>query len=390
VATGQSYLPSQGYSSLSHPQGVSDPSLPQHQVMDSLAQAPTIEMPRSDPAHSSPLPTHPGYESQPGLVSDPSYAMQSAYESQQQQHQQQQQQQQQQANLVQQQQQQQQQQSLAHAGLGQQSLGQPASLATQRGHSAQTGGLGLSPALDTFPQSQSMLSTQQQQQQQQQSINELPEFPNPPVDAQLSKPEEKSPSLQASLLGQHPAGLGSGSSYSPSLSSQTLSADPAGQHSSSMVESASHPDHSSSTLQQQQQQLGQGSGALPQKSTMNASAPPFQMTSNSSSRSSPQMAAMQASGMDPSAAAGGQTASELADKAASEMDAALPKQEPSPVAAATTAATVAAVAAKMAGQPGEPANGPEPQTDSQSSDISSMSPRFTLSLPETRNYLNCV
>ncbi|XP_022082767.1 caprin-1-like isoform X2 [Acanthaster planci] len=298
VATGQSYLPSQGYSALNHPPAVNaEQSIPQHQTLDQLSQAQAMDLPLSDPAHPSSLPTHPAYESQTtGLVSDPSYGMPSPYETQQ--HQQQQQQQ--QASLAQQQQQQQP-PSLGHQGLGQQGLGQSplgqpaAGLSGQRSHTGQQSGLGVQQTLDGMTQTQTMMSTQQQPPKR----ADLPEFPSPPVDAQLTKPEEKSSSLQASMLGQHTAGMGAGSSYSQSITSQTLS-DPANQHTSQMVPPPSLTDHPTAAATLQHHDLSAAAAAassstLTPKSTMNASAPPFQMTSNSA-RSSPQMQAMQQSG----------------------------------------------------------------------------------------------
>ncbi|XP_038052891.1 caprin-1-like [Patiria miniata] len=340
VATGQSYHPSQGYSALNHQQAVNEQSMQQHQSMDQLSQAQTMDLPLSDPAHPSPLPTHPAYEAQSGLVSDPGYGMASPFETQQQK---------QQASLAQQQQQQQQ-QSLGHQGLGQQSLGQPGSLPGQRG---QQSGLGVQQTLDTMSQSQTMMSTQQQQQQQQQKRNDLPEFPSPPADAQLTKSEETSSSLQASMLGQHSAGMGTGSSYS-----QTLSADPASQHTNQMVPPPSLTDHAPATLQHHDMTAAQAHpNAQAQKSTMNASAPVFQMTN--SSRSSPQMQAMQQSAMDQSQTEMGtfQSADATPPTAAS-AEKPTDRDSPKPE---TTAST-------MASQQREQEESPEQPSDNQSSD----------------------
>ncbi len=302
VSVSQSYLPPQGYNSLNHPQAVTEQSMQQRQSHDQLTQPQTMDMPLSDPSHPAhpTHPTHPAYDSQTGMVSDAGYAMQSPYETQQ-------------PSMVQQ-------QNLGHQGLGQQglpgqSLGQTSSLGAQgglggqqRGHATQPGGLAAQQTLDGLSQSQTILSTQHQQ------ISDLPEFPSLPVDAQHSSAEDKSSSLQASMLGQQNSmsSMGSGSSYSQTLSSQNLpgqsqmSSDPNSQHTSQMVTPSSHTEHPSATMQHHggdmsssaAHQNAQGNSALTQKSTMNASAPPFQMTN--STRSSPQMQAMQQSAIDQS------------------------------------------------------------------------------------------
>ena len=84
-----------------------------------------------------------------------------------------------------------------------------------------------------------------------------------------------------------------------------MSADPASQHTSQMVTTSSNTEHPSAAMQHHTGDMSssthpnaQGNNALTQKSTMNASAPPFQMTN--STRSSPQMQAMQQSAIDQS------------------------------------------------------------------------------------------
>ncbi|XP_071809355.1 uncharacterized protein [Asterias amurensis] len=297
VSVSQSYLPPQGYNALNHQQA--EQSMQQRQSLDQLNQPQTMDMPLSDPSHPSQLPTHPAYDTQSGMVSDPGYQMQSPYETQQ-------------SNMVQPQS-----HGHQHGQLPGQSLGQSSSLGAQAGHGGQQRGHSTQPGqqtIDGLSQSQTILSTQHQQ------ISDLPEFPSPPGDAQHSSAEDKSSSLQASMLGQQSSmsSMGSGPSYSQSLSSQNLSgqsqmsSDPNSQHTSQMGNSSSHTEHPSASMQQQQQHhsgdMSSSSGhpngqqgnnnPLAQKSTMNASAPPFQMTN--STRSSPQMQAMQQSAIDQS------------------------------------------------------------------------------------------
>nr|XP_054761988.1 caprin-1-like [Lytechinus pictus] len=113
-------------------------------------------------------------------------------------------------------------------------------------------------------------------------MNELPEFPSPPVDTQQDQSV-----LQTSMLNQQNLTHSSSQyseGYSPSLGSSQLGND--GVPSSSSPLTITDPSQASIPLPGEQTSDVQ-QGSIPPKSTMNASAPPFQMTNTM--RSSPQM-----------------------------------------------------------------------------------------------------
>ncbi|XP_030844646.1 RNA granule protein invertebrate isoform X2 [Strongylocentrotus purpuratus] len=116
-------------------------------------------------------------------------------------------------------------------------------------------------------------------------LNELQEFPSPPVDSQQDQSV-----LQTTMLNQqnlsHSAQYNE--SYSQSLGSGQLGNDGVTSSSSPLT---IDPSQASIPLPGEQTTSDVQQGSIPPKSTMNASAPPFQMTN--SMRSSPQMQAMQ-------------------------------------------------------------------------------------------------
>ncbi|XP_071491283.1 uncharacterized protein [Diadema antillarum] len=142
-------------------------------------------------------------------------------------------------------------------------------------------------------------------------MNELPEFPSPPVDTQLLKQQDQSV-LQSAILNQpslsHTSsqysspGLGGTEGGYSSLGGGQLPSDTVSsglssqmaQGSSSSPLTITDPSQATIPLPGEQPSSDTSQGSIPPpKSQMNASAPPFQMTTTM--RSSPQMQAMQSS-----------------------------------------------------------------------------------------------